>query len=124
MKTKNVVRKMTSWFTVAAASVLATAPMARAPYQTTGLGDNPLAFSPLSLAVDTSGTATDLSGNGNDGTYVNITSGFNNAAGPSAFITNSINFDGTDTSVDLSPAASLTSLSGAATLEVWVQPAD
>jgi autotransporter-associated beta strand protein len=95
-----------------------------ADYRSTVLADTPLAFYPLDLSVDTSGTATDVSGNSNDGSYVNITSGINNAAGPSAFITNSINFDGTATSVDLSPAASLTSLSGAATLEVWVQPAD
>ncbi|HEX7655073.1 MAG TPA: LamG-like jellyroll fold domain-containing protein, partial [Verrucomicrobiae bacterium] len=48
----------------------------------------------------------------------------NNATGPSAYITNAINFNGVDTSVDLSPSSTLTGLSGPITLEAWVQPAD
>jgi hypothetical protein len=97
---------------------------ARADYQSTVLGDSPIALYPLNLDVDTSMTASDASGNGNDGTYVNIFSGFNNATGPSAYIPGATTFNGMDTSVDLSAAASLTSLSGAATLEAWVKPAD
>ncbi len=124
MKIKNSIRQPVIWSAVVAAAVLAAPSIVRADYQSTVLADNPLAFYPLNLDVETSGTATDVSGNGNDGSYVNIFSGFNNAGGPSAFITNSISFNGTDTSVDLSPAASLTSLSGPATLEAWVQPAD
>ena len=116
--------QLLSWFAIAAATWLTTTQCVFADYVSTVLSDAPLAFYPLDLSVDTSGTATDVSGNGNDGTYVNIFSGYNNAAGPSAFITNSIDFDGTDTSVDLSPATSLTSLSGPTTLEAWVQPAD
>ena len=109
---------------VAIALGLACAIPARADYKSTVLSDNPLAFYPLNLDVDTGGTATDASGHGNDGSYVNIFSGFNNTNGPSAYITNAINFDGFDTSVDLSSASSLTSLSGAATLEAWAQPSD
>jgi hypothetical protein len=124
MKIKYSVRQPIAWFAVAAAVLLVTASMARANYQSTVLADNPLAFYPLNLDVDTSGTATDVSGNGNNGAYVNIFSGFNNSTGPSAYITNAVIFDGTDTSVDLSGASSLTSLAGAVTLEAWVQPAD
>ncbi|HSY18701.1 MAG TPA: LamG-like jellyroll fold domain-containing protein, partial [Candidatus Acidoferrales bacterium] len=124
MKIRNSVRQPAPWFAVAAAAVLATAPMARADYQSTVVADSPLAFYPLNLAVDTGGTATDVSGNGNDGSYVNIFSGFNNTNGPSAYIANAVSFDGVDTSVDLSGVASLTSLAGAVTLEAWVQPAD
>ena len=38
---------------------------ARANYQSTVLGDNPIAYYPLDLGVDTNGYATDVSGNGN-----------------------------------------------------------
>src|ERR1022692_985500 len=124
MKIKYSIRQPITWFAIAAAVLLVTASMARANYQSTVLADNPLAFYPLNLDVDTSGTATDVSGNGNNGAYVNIFSGFNNSTGPSAYITNAVIFDGTDTSVDLSGASSLTSLAGAVTLEAWVQPAD
>jgi len=124
MKIKNSVRQPITWFAIAAAVVLATASMARADYRSTVLADNPLAFYPLNLDVETSGTATDVSGNGNNGSYVNIFSGFNNTNGPSAYITNAVSFNGVDTSVDLSGASSLTSLAGTVTLEAWVQPAD
>lgn len=124
MKELNPALKPVRWFAILTASTLAAALPAHADYQSTVLGDTPLAFYPLNLAVDTSGTATDVSGNGNNGSYVNIFSGFNNTNGPSAYITNAIYFDGTDTSVDLSGASSLTSLAGRVTLEAWVQPAD
>src|SRR5436190_2037620 len=124
MKRKYSVRRLSGWSALAAASMLATASTARADYQSTVLADHPLALYPLNLDVDTSGTATDVSGNGNNGSYVNIFSGFNNTNGPSAYITNAVYFDGFDTSVDLSSASSLTSLSNTVTLEAWVQPAD
>ena len=108
---------------IVAGLLLAAAPQVRADYQSTVLGDTPLAYYPLNLDVDTSGTATDVSGNGNGGTYINIYSGYNNAAGPSAYITNAISFDGYDNSVDLSSAPNL-SFTGPAALEAWVQPAD
>ena len=124
MKTKHLICRLSSWFVLAATSALVTAPLAHAAdYQTTVLGDSPLAFYPLNLAVDTSGTATDVSGNGNNGSYVNISSGSNNTNGPSAFITNAVYFDGLGTSVDLSSAPSL-AFSGPASLEAWVQPAN
>ncbi len=119
MNAKNPIR-----WTALAALVLALASQVRASYQSTVLTDNPLAFYPLNLDVDTSGTATDVSGNNNNGSYVNIFSGFNNTNGPSAYIPNATYFDGFSTSVDLSSASSLASLAGAATLEAWVQPAD
>src|SRR5260370_1040915 len=124
MKTTPPLRQLIAWLGAAAASVLATVPMAGADYQSTVLPANPLAFYTFNLDVDTSGTATDVSGNGNNGNYVNIFSGFNKTNGPSAYITNAVAFNGVDTSVDLSGASSLTSLAGAATLEARVQPAD
>src|SRR5258708_14881455 len=122
MKRKYSVRRLSGWFALAVASVLAATSTARADYQSAVLADNPFAFYPLNLAVDTIGTATDISGNGNDGSYVNIFSGYNNTNGPSAYITNATAFNGSDTSVDLSSASSLTSLSNTLTLEAWVQP--
>src|SRR6266516_74857 len=82
-----------------------------------------LADYPLNLDVDTGSTATDLSGNGNYGTFVNIYSGFNNAVGPSAFITNAISFDGFTTYIDLGSGSNpgLLNFGGAITLEAWVQ---
>jgi len=99
---------------------------ARADYQSTVLGDSPLAYYPLNLDVDTSGTATDVSGNGNPGTYVNIFPGFNNVTGPSPYITNGVSFDGLTTYVDLSTGSNpgLLNFGGPITLEAWVQPAN
>src|SRR5258708_4416976 len=68
--------------------------VARADYISTVLADSPLAYYPLNLNVDTGSTSSDVSGNNNSGTYVNIASGFNNVAGPSPYITNGISFDG------------------------------
>src|SRR6266850_8510303 len=83
-----------SRFFVALGAALMSVLAVRADYQSTVLADTPLAYYPLNLDVDTGSTATDLSGNGNYGTLVNLYSGFNNAVGQSAFITNAINFDG------------------------------
>jgi autotransporter-associated beta strand protein len=108
----------------AAVLMLVGASAAGADYQSTVLGDGPLAYYPLDLNVDTGSTASDLSGNNNPGTLVNIASGFNNVSGPSAFITNGISFDGLSQYVDIgngTPPA-LLNFGGAITMEAWVQP--
>ena len=94
-------------------------------YETTVLNDNPLGYWPLDLSVDTSGSATDLSGNGNNGTYVNISSPGNEISGPSKYITNGVSFNGTNTYVDLSAGANtaLMNFGGPITMEAWIQPA-
>lgn len=102
------------------AAALAGVVTARADYQSTVLGDSPLAYYPLGVGFDSGTTATDLSGNNNNGTYVNTYPGFNDVPGPSAYITNGINFSG-GTYVDLGSPA-LLSFSGPITLEAWVQP--
>src|SRR6185295_14129164 len=107
------------------AILLMAATAVRADYQSTVLSDSPTAFYPLNLNVDTGSTATDASGNGNPGTFVNINSTFNNVTGPSPFITNAISFDGSTTYIDLSGGSNpgLLNFAGAITLEAWVQPA-
>jgi autotransporter-associated beta strand protein len=109
---------------IAIALVLMSGYTTRADYQSTVLSDSPLAYYPLNLNVDTGSTATDLSGNGNSGTYVNISSGVNSTAGPSAYITNAVSFDGVSTYVDLSTGGNpaLLNFGGPITLEAWVQP--
>ena len=103
---------------------LASATSVYADYQSAVLADSPRAYYPLNLDVDTGSTASDVSGNGNPGTLVNIYSGFNNAVGPSAFITNGITFDGFSTYIDLGAGGNpgLLNFAGAISLEVWVQP--
>jgi hypothetical protein len=93
----------------------------RADYESTVLSDSPIAYYPLDL---TNGTAADLSGNGNDGTYINIYPGYNNVPGPSPYITNAVSFDGVSTYVDLSTGANpgLLNFGGQITMEAWVQP--
>jgi hypothetical protein len=97
---------------------------ARADYQSTVLSDTPLAYYPLNLDVDTGSTASDVSGNGNPGTYVNIYSGFNNVPGPSPYITNGVSLDGLTTYIDLSTGSNpgLLNFAGPITLEAWAQP--
>lgn len=119
--------------TVAFLGLLATAANSRAgaTYQSVVLGDHPLAYYPLNLATDTNQNsnsqyiATDLSGNGNNGAYVNIYPGYNNVTGPSAYITNGISFDGGSTYVDLSTGSNtaLLNFGGQITMEAWVLPA-
>ncbi len=125
MKLHTSIRHFSGRLLATVAVALLAAPAARADYQSTVLSDTPLAYYPLNLDVDTGSTATDLSGNNNPGTYVNIYSGFNNVPGPSPFITNGISFDGLTTLVDLSTGSNLGLLnfSGPITLEAWVQPA-
>ena len=103
-------------------SVMLAAPNLRADYESTVLGDQPIAYYALSL---TNSTEVDLSGNGNDGTYVNIAPGYNNVPGPSAYITNGVSFDGLTTYVDLSTGSNpgLLNFGGAISMEAWVQSA-
>ena len=92
---------------------------ARADYPGTVLGDSPLAYYALNPAADPSGTSPDLTGNGNDG----VASGLIAATGPTGYITNAANFNGS-ASIDLSEGGNpgLLDFSGPITLEAWVQP--
>jgi hypothetical protein len=106
-----------------------TVSTAHADYQSTVLNDHPVGYWPLSLydANAANGLATDLSGNGNTGTYFNISAGFNDVTGPSSYITNGVSFDGSTTYVDLStpaPNTALLNFGGPITMEAWVQPAN
>jgi autotransporter-associated beta strand protein len=122
MKKMTSTRCLHGRFLVATTALLMTVAAVRADYQSTVLGDTPLAYYPLNLDVDTNGFATDLSGNGNTGTNVNVYSGFDNAAGPSDFITNAINFDGFTQYIDLgNGVADSLNFSGPITMEAWVQ---
>jgi len=96
----------------------------QADYQSTVLSDSPLAYYPLNATVDPTGTtATDVSGNGNNGTYNGTDPQYNAVPGPSAYIPGALQFDGVTSFVDLgSPAAF--NISGTISLEAWVQPAN
>jgi hypothetical protein len=98
-----------------------TAPAAVTNYQSSVLADKPLGYWPLDLtdANTANGIATDLSGNGNNGSYNNISSG-NLVAGPTPYITNAASFN--DAEVDLSNPT-LFDFGGPITMEAWVQPA-
>jgi len=95
------------------------------------LASHPVGYWPLDLAVDTkvdpttgNYLATDLSGHGNFGHYINISpSGGQSSSGPSQYMTNSVIFDGANTYVDLSVGANtaLLDVVGAITMEAWVQ---
>ncbi len=111
--------------TIATLALLATA-TARADYQSVVLTDHPLAFYPINSTVDPTGTtATDLSGNGNNGTYNGTTPQYNPEPGPTTFIPQALQFDGFTSFVDLStgPNTSILNFGGKITMEAWVQPA-
>src|SRR5258708_33928867 len=72
MKKQNSTRRLCFRALFTAALALIVTVNARAGYQSTVLGDNPLAYYALDLTIDNSGTATDLSGNGNNSSYSNI----------------------------------------------------
>ena len=98
-------------------------------YQSTVLSDHPLAYYPINATVDSdpsSSTATDLSGNGNNGTYNYYTPGFNGVPGPSPFIPDALPFDGANVWVDLStgPNTGILNFGGQITMEAWVQAAN
>jgi len=124
MKTQNIIHRTCGRLAVAMALML-TAASGHAGYQSTILGDNPIGYWPLSLydANATNGIATDLSGNGNNAAYVNISPGFNNVSGPTAYITNGVSLNGLYTYADLSgvPNASMLNFGGTITMEGWVQ---
>jgi Concanavalin A-like lectin/glucanases superfamily/Immunoglobulin domain len=125
MKTKNSLHGFGHSLLIAMAVAWAVSQNARADYQSTVLGDNPIGFWPLSLydVNATNSVATDLSGNNNNGTYQNIYVGYNDAPGPSPYITNSVSFDGQTTYVDLSTGSdpALLNFGGQITMEAWVQ---
>ena len=125
MKTLNIIHCNCGRVAVAMALMLMTAASGYADYQSVVLGDNPIGYWPLSLydANATNGIATDLSGNGNNAAYVNISPGFNNVSGPTAFITNGVSLNGLYTYADLSgaPNKSLLNFGGTITMEGWVQ---
>lgn len=127
MKTQNSLRCLRHSLLIAMAVAGTVSQNVRADYTSTVLGDNPIGFWPLNLG-DTNGAngiATDLSGNTNNGAYVNIYAGYNNVSGPSAYITNGISFDGLSTYVDLSTGnnTALLNFGGQITMEAWVQSA-
>src|SRR6266404_496948 len=100
---------------------------AQSAYESAVLADHPTGYWPLELndANATNGIATDISGNGNNGSYVNIFPGFNTVPGPTAYITNGASFDGGTTFVNLGTGGNtaLLNFGGRITMEGWVQPA-
>lgn len=113
-------------FLVIAALALTAAITTRADYQSTVLADHPLAYYPINSNVDPVGiSATDVSGNGNNGTYNGTDPEFNTVTGPSAYLPNALYFDGFTSFVDLSTGSnpSLLNFAGPITMEAWVQPA-
>ena len=121
MNTKNSIHRLYGRFHIAIGLMLMTVVSVRADYQSTVLNDHPLAYYALNLIVDNSGTATDLSGNGNNSSYYNIYP----ASGPTAYITNSASFAGSsvESYVDLSTGSNpgLLNFGGLITMEAWVQ---
>ncbi|HTV40669.1 MAG TPA: LamG-like jellyroll fold domain-containing protein [Candidatus Sulfotelmatobacter sp.] len=112
---------------IAILSAMATI-SARADYQSTVLSDNPLGYWPLNFSEDTNtaggySIATDFSGNGNYGTYYNITPA-NTVPGPTAYITNAVSFNAAEVDLSTGPNTSLLNFTGPTTLEAWAQPAD
>jgi Concanavalin A-like lectin/glucanases superfamily len=114
-------------FLTTVTAVLMTLGVAHADYQSTVLNDHPLAYYPINSSVDPTGaTATDLSGNGNNGTYVSNDPQFNSVPGPTPYLPNALAFDGLDSYVDLSTGnnPALLNFNGTITMEAWVQPAN
>ncbi len=124
-KTPIQMHKLCAKLLAITATMLIFVSVARADYKSTVLADQPVGYWPLDLSVDTGGSATDLSGNGNNGSYINIVSPGNEVPGPSAAIPNGVSFDGATTYVDLStgPDTSVLNFAGQITMEAWVQPA-
>ena len=119
MKIQNSMHHPGCKLLTAVGAALLMAAAARADYQSTVLSDNPLAFYALNPASDPSGTSPDLTANGNNGVAVNISP----AIGPSAYITNAANFNGS-AAIDLSQGSNplLLNFTGPITLEAWAQP--
>jgi hypothetical protein len=127
MKTPRNTHPKVALVPVVMALLSMTISIVRADYQSTVLSDSPLAYYPLSTNVDPTGTtATDVSGNGNTGTYIGSSPQFNNVPGPSPAIPTALQFDGASAFVDLStgPNPGSMNFSGPITLEAWAQPAN
>ena len=123
MKTQNSILRFCGGLLAMGLMLLATV-TARADYQSTVLGDHPIAYFPLNDITNAntgSGTTTDLSGNGNSSSYSLVYP----ATGPSAYITNAGLFLGPayGSLVDLStaPNAGILNFGGPITMEAWVQ---
>ena len=103
---------------------------ARADYQRAVLADHPVGYWPLNSSTDTNTDtqgnyiATDLSGNGNNGIYVNMVPSSNKTLGPSSFISNAMSFNGVNAYVNLGTGTNpaVLNFGGQITLEAWVQP--
>jgi hypothetical protein len=128
MKIQKSTNRHCGGFLVTLALALTAAVTARAGYTNTVLLDNPLAFYPINADIDPTGTtATDISGNGNNGTYNGVDPQFNTVPGPSPSIPNALQFDGiTGSFVDLSTGSNpgLLNFGGTITMEAWAQPAN
>lgn len=125
MKTKSLTIYFNRWLSLAIAITAISAWNVYADYHSTVLADQPVAYYPINSSVDPVGiTATDLSGNGNNGTYNGTDPEYNTVTGPSSFIPTALYFDGFTSFVDLSTGSnpSLLSFSGPITMEAWVQP--
>lgn len=126
MKIQNQSHRLCSRFLAIVALALTATHAAHADYTNTVLLDNPLAFYPINSDIDPTGTtATDISGNGNNGTYNGSDPQFNTVPGPSPFIPNALSFDGFTSFVDLSTGSNpgMLNFGGIITMEAWVQPA-
>ena len=126
MKIQNPTNRLCGRFLATVALALTAVFTARADYQSIVLNDHPLAFYPINSSVDPTGiTATDLSGNNNNGTYNGTDPEFNTVAGPTSYIPTALFFDGFTSYVDLSTGSNPTLLNftNQITMEAWVQPA-
>ena len=127
MKIPYSTRHLSGRLLAIAGLALLTGANAHADYQSVVLTDTPLAFYPINSSVDPTGTtATDLSGNGNNGTYNGSDPELNSVAGPTTFIPNALQFDGISSFVDLSTGTntSILNFGGKISMEAWVQPAN
>lgn len=121
MKKTNTLRSVPGWLPIIGLALIA-AVSARADYKSTVLADHPIAYYALDLTIDNSGTATDLSGNGNNSAYYNIYP----STGPSTYLPNAAFFTGNylESYVDLGSGGNTSILNfwGPITMEAWVQP--
>jgi len=121
MKIQSAIHCLYGRLIITAGLTLMAIGSAQASYQSTVQADNPAAY----FALDTidpggSGAATDLSGNGNNSSYVNVYP----IPGPTAYVPNAGLFDPTLGSTVNLPSAGILNVPGKITMEAWVQPAD
>jgi len=119
MKIHSVIHRRYGRFLVVTCSMFAAVGSASASYQSTVQADNPIAYFALD-AQDPSGagTASDLSGNGNNAPYINVFP----ITGPTPYIANAGQFDPSSASSVNLPNAGILNFSGNITMEAWVQP--